>query len=335
MSSPIISAASAAASSHEPVRPRAQSLPRDVFQKLLRLNPWRWCFALAVDWALVAMAIVAAGWIDRWYGYAGALLLIGRSQHAIVVLGHEGAHRVISRRRRLNDWLTQVFCFWPMGTDMHTYRDFHFPHHRHLNTPIDPEMKYREMGAPGWDVPRARWQVGLRFAADLAGLGALEMYRIFRFTQPRTWRAAAGPLALHGAVLLACGLAGAWWIPALWWGAGFTSFAAVWRFRCWMEHLGTEDTHRLHLTPLQAWLFAPRNIWLHWEHHHWPGVPYWNLPALRKLTPGEPVVRLGELFRYYERCARIASGAPILDDEGRPAVDLARRLEERPAWRIH
>jgi len=286
-----------------------------------RLAPWRWGSYVAGDWALIVGAFAAAAWLSTWWAYLAALLLVGNRQHALVILGHEGAHRLVTRRRHLNDALTQVLCFWPVGIDVASYREFHFAHHRNLNTPDDPEMAYREMGAPGWDVPRPRWQVALRFAADLVGLGALEVFRIFRFARPHGWRGASGPVVLHGAVIGASVVAGAWWIPVLWWSAGLTSFSAVWRFRCWLEHLGTEDTHRLHLTAVERFLFAPHNISYHWEHHHCSGIPFWNLPRLRRETPGVPVIRLWELFRYYERCAKIASGTPTLDAEERQALD--------------
>ena len=41
--------------------------------------------------------------------------------------------------------------------------------------------------------------------------------------------------------------------------------------------------------PLERWLFVPRNISYHVEHHFYPSVPFYNLPALHEAlmqTPG-------------------------------------------------
>src|SRR4029078_8214456 len=77
-----------------------------------------------------------------------------------------------------------------------------------------------------------------------------------------------------------------------------TSFWAVFRLRVYQEHVGTSETHRCNLSLWQRFLFAPHNIWIHWEHHEFPHVPYWQLPELRKQYTEIPVVSFSTLLNF-------------------------------------
>lgn len=289
-------------------KPPEHTIPKDIYVELSKRHPSRWLLALLSDWLVIILVFIIAHMINHLVAYALAVFIIGTRQHAIAILGHEGAHYTISKMKPLNEVLAQVLCFWPFALDMFAYQQFHVAHHRYLNTTADPEMTYRQMGAPEWDVPCSRTRIVTRFVIDLLGYGVFEVYRMLHFTMPKTLRAALGPVAVF--ILAAAVWTGNIWIVVMWYAAIFTGFAGVWRLRCWMEHLAVEGTHRLHLSWWQAWLFAPHNIWLHWEHHHWAGIPYWSLPRLRAMTPSVPVMRLSALFKYYEQCEPITSGTP-------------------------
>ena len=75
-----------------------------------------------------------------------------------------------------------------------------------------------------------------------------------------------------------------------------TTFWAVFRLRVYMEHVGTDETHRVHLSLFQRALFAPHNIWIHWEHHTHPSVPYWALPEVRRHYTHVPILTYNELL---------------------------------------
>jgi fatty acid desaturase len=285
-------------------------VPREVLAALSRPAPARWGLAIAVDWGVIAAAMIAAHRIGHPVTWALALIVIGSRQHAISILGHDAVHRAITRRRAINDGLAQVLCFWPMMSNLGAYAEFHLGHHKHLNTALDPEMTYRHKGAPGWDLPCTRRRVALRFMLDLCGFGTLEMMRILSMTRPRSVAAAIGPALWWGVAALIAWRTGALWAIAVYAASFLTGFSAVWRWRCWIEHLGTDDTHRIAVPWWQALWMAPHNVWMHWEHHHWAGVPCWKLPRLRARAAGHAVQHVGELFLAYERSAPFLSGAP-------------------------
>jgi fatty acid desaturase len=111
------------------------------------------------------------------------------------------------------------------------------------------------------------------------------------------------------------------WVLGIWYLALFTSFASVYRLGRLCEHLGTSGTHRLSMPRPVAWMLAPHDIFMHWEHHQWPAIPFWNLRKARALNTSVRIIGLMELFRFYRGCAPLASGAPTLGMNGAPLTD--------------
>jgi hypothetical protein len=72
--------------------------------------------------------------------------------------------------------------------------------------------------------------------------------------------------------------------------------------------------------PVLAFIVAPHNTWMHWEHHEWPAIPFWNLPQARELETTTPVISIWELFRFYGRCPAIKTGQPTLDKFGKSLI---------------
>jgi fatty acid desaturase len=108
--------------------------------------------------------------------------------------------------------------------------------------------------------------------------------------------------------------AGLWWVAALWYGSLVTAFMMFFRLRLWLEHQGSDLAHRLDLNPWEGALLAPHLAWHHWEHHQFPAVPYWKLPALRRLVPDQPLddVVIGDrILQGLSRRAVRASAAHV------------------------
>lgn len=270
---------------------------REQLERLLKPAPVPWLRDAFVDWAVMAGALVLAGWWDHPAGFILAVLVVGTRQHALSVLGHDGAHGAICRNRRMNDLLACVLCFWPIGVSMGGFRRFHFDHHRDVGTPEDPELLHRNASAAEWEVPFTRGRLARCLATDLLGFGIVDVLRIMWLTRPSSLRDALGPLLTGALVIGVPLLCGAWYIPVVWYGALVTSYWAVFRIRIFHEHVGAAETHRLDLPRWLGWLIAPHNVWYHWEHHRWPAVPYANLPQARELDRSVPVVPLAGHWR--------------------------------------
>ena len=257
-----------------PVRPILEKRALITYRPLgfaVKKDGLNWSISVAVNWFAIAAAISLAYHFDHLAGYALAVLIVGTRQHALAVLGHDGAHLHVTGNRRINDAVTSFFCFWPLGVGLHGWRKFHFNHHRTVGTAADPELAIKRKYPGRWSPETNQWR---QFFADLLGFSALETTMLISLAKPARLSDVLGPVALILAGWTALLLWADWRALAIWHVAFVTSFWAVFRLRAFTEHVGTTSTHRLSEPPLwKKLLYLPENTWLHWEHHKWPAVP--------------------------------------------------------------
>jgi fatty acid desaturase len=240
-----------------------------------------------------------------------ALLVLGNRQHALALLGHEGTHNAIHKNKRINDAISDVLGMWMVGLTTSGYRHVHLPHHKFLNTPDDPELMHRSAKEPQWDLPITFRKIMAYAALDTVGYSVSDYLMIVRSAKPDS-RLVYIPMALmHLAFIGVCVAAGQSWVPVLWYSSLPTSFMGYFRIRTWLEHQGSDGTHRLTLTRLQSAVFAPHDSWYHHEHHTYPTVPHRRLGRVRQMTPGEPVITMADLMKKYRAAAAIRSGTPL------------------------
>ena len=56
------------------------------------------------------------------HGRCVAIFVIGARQLGFAVLMHEAAHRTLFRNRRVNDWVGNWLCAYPVWSDLYPYR---------------------------------------------------------------------------------------------------------------------------------------------------------------------------------------------------------------------
>ncbi|HTL46939.1 MAG TPA: fatty acid desaturase [Verrucomicrobiae bacterium] len=270
--------------------------------------------AVLIDWSLIAAAL-ALGIHTRNAGiWLLVLLVVGNRQHALSVLGHDGAHFLICKNRALNDWLACLFSWWPLGVGLHGYRKFHFQHHRYSGTVLDPELDIKRKEKPEWDLPLKKRTMGLYFLKDLLGLSAPNVVHLFEATKPIKKSDWLGPIVVWAI------FAGALYhvhhlrVLLFWFAAMPTTFWAMFRVRVYHEHHGTSKTHRVHLPLWYRELFAPHNIWVHYEHHKWPHLPYYFLHKVRHLDASVPIISVFELLSGYKNSEKMESGTVLEQD---------------------
>ena len=239
-----------------------------------------WLADVLLDWSLIVCAI--------WLSYLSvafwpvAWIVVGCRQHALAILGHDGAHWHVSANRKLNDLLTYALVFVPMGFDLIAYRKFHLAHHAHLGTRRDPEI-YLKDRSRFYDLQRCKGRILLDAILVCFGAGIPQIVDFYRLL----WREASSNARVIGVsltaamVLVVLGSMGLGWAAAVWLISLLTTNWAFFQLRVWTEHQGTSGTHRITANWWQRLLFLPHNTWLHWEHHKHPQVPYYNLPSAR------------------------------------------------------
>ena len=106
------------------------TIDKETLRELMQPSLMRWSVRVAVDWSVIVIAMLIAGYTRHWAAYVGAVIVAGVCQHRLAIMAHEGTHRQISRNKLFNDFLTGFFCLWPFGNPVGGYRRIHFIRHR-------------------------------------------------------------------------------------------------------------------------------------------------------------------------------------------------------------
>lgn len=287
----------AAVQVHEVKLPADAALLRKV-RTLSRLKPLRSAADLILNWALIVTAMFAAMTITHPAVWAAAAVVIGARQHALLILAHEAIHFRLAASKRWNDRLCNWLIAFPLFASIKPLRGEHLAHHFHLFTDKDTEL-LRKKRRPGWTFPTTRRKLlGLLFR-DLVGASFLPFLK-FLLTRPPSGespskksgsRLDAAERALFYVGFFGAVIAADFWIPLIlfWFLPAFTVLPAIFRMRNIGRHFGLPRTHDLNMSrnvvraPLwERLLIAPHHVGYHLDHHLFPSVPYYNLPALHR-----------------------------------------------------
>ncbi|WP_161963497.1 fatty acid desaturase family protein [Xanthomonas campestris] len=300
---------------------------------LARLQPWRSGMALATDWAVIALCFGAAMLYPHPAVYALAIVVIARTQLALAVMMHEGAHRLLAHHQSRNDVVAQALAAGPLFLSLFAYRQGHLQHHRAPMSPDDPVAIMFGIA----DYPVSRRELALRLLRDVTGIGYVLTIRDAlrrRSTQPASTRTPTVPQHLGlvaGTTLLSNGLLfgvlaalghpllylGLWLLPAL------TLLQLFARIRAITEHAGyaacEDQRHSARTIVARSWqtfFCGPHSIHYHIEHHQHVRVPFYQLPALHRWMHAQNQLPTANLYHGYGAVLRdVSRGAP--DDDQR------------------
>jgi fatty acid desaturase len=263
------------------------------YQDLLRLSIWRPLRDIAVDWVLVALAVVVVVKLGFWLAPL-AIVLIANRQRALGNILHDAGHRNLHRSREVNDSVADVLVAPLVFADLEAYRDAHFLHHLDLGTRDDPDLLHRPKTRElPWGEHYARQVLSLRqwWGSLIGHLGSRQV-SIPRKCYILGWWAVGCSLLWQ--------LAGTTYLIAfvvLWLLARGTVFHVITMFREMCDHYGLEQGGVLSFTrdvlKRSVWyvLFHPRNNGYHLTHHLLPAIPYYNLPAAQIIFCSMPSYR--------------------------------------------
>ena len=293
---------------HELEGPVPDRLGAAEVRALSALSPARAIGAVAAEWLGIAAAIAVAHLARTWPVTILAVVFIGARQHALTVISHDASHFRLLPDRRWNNWVGNVFLAWPMFISVQGFRHYHVPHHRFLNREGDGNRElWRTHDADGrltaeWRYPKTPLELAAKILRRVVGLTGV--YWVLRglvggflfgvspaaqVVRVALWVAffwlAARAHALGGFVVY-------WIVPYCTW------HIAVQYVRLVCEHSAVRSADprytgtRTTIPGLLGSLFVlPRNIGYHIEHHFYPSVPFYRLPALHARLLEEPGFR--------------------------------------------
>ena len=273
-------------------------LTRDEIARLREPSAWRSTWLIVHCWGVIVATWAVAIAYPHPLVVLLAIPLIGARQLGLGIIGHDGAHFLLYRSKRLNDWA----CEWLLsralfGASIVPYRNYHLNHHRFTQQPNDPDLP---LSAP---FPITRSSFRRKVVRDLTGrTGVKQKWGGIRAAlgdpaapwATRLARAAKrlGPnVAINACFLAGFALAGRWYFYVLLWVVPeLTWHPLIARIRNIGEHGAVPDnddrlrnTRTTHANWLERAFIAPYFVNYHLEHHLLVSCPCYRLPAMHRL----------------------------------------------------
>lgn len=302
--------------------------------------PLRGLWLIAHAWLVILGAIALVAWWPNPITFLVAVVLIGSRQLGLAVLMHEGAHGCFSADQKLNMWLSQWLCAYPIFAETRAYRRYHLQHHARTQQHDDPDLVLSK------PFPITKASYRRKFLRDITGqtgyeqrkaqlLGALgdRGWLLDRRAQ-HFWQKLGPQFLVNAGLFAGFAIAGVWWAyPLLWLLPLLTWFMVITRIRNIAEHAvvgDSDDPLRNTRTTLANWLeralVAPYWVNYHLEHHLFYYVPCYNLPKLHRILRAGPHAARMELAPSYRDVLRKATARP--DHEDRPG-ELVHNLRRK------
>lgn len=228
-------------------------------------------------------AVGIAGYLNTWWAYLGAFVMMARGHVCLNILGHEAAHRLLFSNRSANDIVGRWLVSYPSYQAMLAYRRSHFSHHRDEMGPEEPDLSLYS----GYPIPPDSWRRKLR--RDLTGVSAYKNFRGIVVAAKGGALEARQILAVQ-AVLVGVSIVV---MRPLMYVVWIVSWSSLWRvsnrLRSIAEHGGlvrSKDrrltTHVIRQSRMARFWMVPYNTGWHLAHHVDMGVPWRNLPRLHQ-----------------------------------------------------
>jgi fatty acid desaturase len=262
-------------------------------------------------WLVIAATMTAyAIWPSIWLLIIG-VFIVGARQLGLAILMHDAAHGLLSPNLKLNDFVGNVFCAWPAGLTLPSYRPYHMKHHRFTQQTSDPDLILSK------PFPISRPSLARKIIRDLTGITFLRL----RFFQMKdAWGKGfiskmGGIIGLNillWAILASFGFGHIYFL--LWLLPLATSYQLVARIRNIAEHAVVpsndddfRNTRTTHANYFERIFIAPYWVNYHIEHHLFVFVPCYNLKSAHLMLKEKNLLPTMEIRNGYLDVLKLAS----------------------------
>ncbi len=265
---------------------------------------------LTVLLALVQSLGVVAGaaYLNAWWAYLVAFIVMARGHVCLNILAHEAAHRLLFTNQKANDLVGRWLLGYPSFQAMLAYRRAHFTHHRDEMGPEEPDAGYYA----GYPLPKESWRRKLR--RDLFGISAYKNFRTLVRAARHRRTEAMQILGLHTVGLALTVAAGRPIAYLVWIGSWSSLWRVSNRLRSVAEHGGlvrSQDrrmtSHVIKQSALPRFWMVPYNTGWHLAHHVDMGVPWRNLPRFHAMLVDAGWVNDALTYPSYRKFWRAAT----------------------------
>lgn len=251
---------------------------------------------IAIEYVICTAAVLLAWFFPYWPLWIFTFVVVSTRQHALWMIFHDSVHFHLAKNRRLNDNLSYGLLSVPLMLPLHTFRDIHLLHHKHVGTPLDPERHFLYR-FQSWDYrPLTLKRLVPQILGDIFlvhnFVGVVLPLRTMLSPSPQGLRL-LGLKPYPEYYLYLLGLVGMmtllfleapavfWHVMSFWFLPLFT-LAHLWhKLRSFAEHSWDEasPTYSWQVGWLGRATIWPYHINFHREHHQNPTVPWHQLPV--------------------------------------------------------
>ncbi len=122
-------------------------------------------------WIVILGSIALVAWWPNPLTFLLAVVLIGSRQLGLAILMHDGAHGCFSKNQKLNMWLSQWLCAYPIFAETRAYRHYHLQHHARTQQDDDPDL----LLSKPFPITKASYK--RKFLRDITGQTGFEQRR--------------------------------------------------------------------------------------------------------------------------------------------------------------
>lgn len=296
-----------------------------------------WCVVHA--WAVIFGAMAVFVWFPNPITFVLAVMVIGARQLGLAILMHDGAHGILCHNQKLNMFLSQWLCAYPMLAETGAYRRYHLQHHAHTQQADDPDLI---LSAP---FPITRKSFRRKMFRDLTGQTGYQQRKaqILNAFGPADWplaqrlenfaRKLGRATIAQAAIFAVLAASGHWDLYFTLWLLPFLTWQqAITRVRNIAEHAMVPDdndefrnarTTKANL--VERAFLAPYWVNYHVEHHLLMWVPCYNLAKTRAFLVANGFGPRIETKESYAEVLRMATSRPDDEDKRGRLVHNARR----------
>lgn len=317
----------------EPHRGRTREMLKQhpELRGLIGKNPYSIFAIIGIVSIQLLVAYILSG--QSWWWVFGAAYLIGAfADHALFVLIHECAHKLIFKNRAANKMagmIANIPLIFPSSVSFETY---HIKHH-----------SFQGVHELDGDLPNY-WEAKLinhYFIGKVIWLLFYPIFQVFRLNRLREIAPFDKWVALNWVIQIASMTAIAWFLGA----QSFVYLVASFFFSVGLHPLGARWIQEHYLTHGEQETYSyygvlnhvAFNVGFHNEHHDFPSVPWNRLPDIKKTAPGfydqlsSHTSWTKLFFRFlfdqeislFSRVVRKNRGKVALTDESRPDAELS------------
>lgn len=273
---------------------------------LMQLKPYITFRAIILDWFTIFISISVATYYEHFLISLIVIVIVGSRQHSLSALSHDFVHRLVFKNRLLAEYIGNLFTTWPLFYRVAGFRSQHLMHHKYLNSDDDPDLSRRQ-GLAEWQFPRSRKSVYLTMIKDVLGLHFYQNFKKLytlhhkKSKQKKNFKKEPRHFLISQACYY-CSIAAIltvthhWDTYFLYWIVPFFTFHKLSkRIRAISEHFSIprnnygEETRTTMVNAIEGFLFFPRNVNYHLEHHLYPQVPWYHLKKLHYLIKDDVV----------------------------------------------